>query len=575
MVLFNLQANLSLSDREKFTKSLAERLGVDGARAWQSILGNGRTTGLLAQARYWTSPAGIAAAAAEEERMAKDRHHCHAPESLHQQAWLRVWNDLRKQKSNAHQEAMRLIEFYLASLSGTGTVERFIGCITTLKSEGRATLHDRSLEASLKLIQQDVHGRRRERLCPKSLLSKEAPAATSGGAIVLHPATPYFLKCQRKYSQWFGERASVGRSLEVASLADVGKAMVQSKKPRLSVSKATSKSSEAEQLKQHSASCSAAIAQMKSGDVPETILGTVLAAPEPSKNMLGEMADEAWQMQKRRKLDINPTPVPDVPKDSVSTPSAMAALLASKPCPGKSDVDHLDWSKAVEAVKKQSVVSQKRAEAQARAVPGQPASFIDSKGGSMLVKPEGAPAKHPAVSRQLPVHPIVLLGEGIKKSSQLPLPGQCIFTTFPKKADIVLVPSVTAAWDKPEALLARLEGACLQDLENRKVHFNGSMHKQHFIFFITKSFQEAHPLHSDLLQDCAKRSPMMKSATAKARVKRLEVHTGTMQDHGKDLLWPQRTYELVAISGPAEASSKQQLDLQQLLNICGRCISAE
>ena len=121
MVLFNLQANLSLSDREKFTKSLAERLGVDGARAWQSILGNGRTTGLLAQARYWTFPAGIVAAAAEEEeRMAKDRHHCHAPESLHQQAWLRVWNDLRKQKSNAHQEAMRLIEFYLAYLSGTG-----------------------------------------------------------------------------------------------------------------------------------------------------------------------------------------------------------------------------------------------------------------------------------------------------------------------------------------------------------------------------------------------------------------------------------------------------------------------
>ena len=33
----------------------------------------------------------------------------------------------------------------------------------------------------------------------------------------------------------------------------------------------------------------------------------------------------------------------------------------------------------------------------------------------MLVKPEGAPAKHPAVSRQLPVHPIVLLGEGIKE----------------------------------------------------------------------------------------------------------------------------------------------------------------
>ncbi|CAE7568290.1 unnamed protein product [Symbiodinium sp. CCMP2592] len=586
MVLFNLQVELSLSDREKFTKSLAERLGLDGGKAWESIVGNGRSTGLLAQARYWNSPAGIAAAGDEKG----GPHRCHPPESPHQKAWLRVWKDLSKQRSDCHKDAKRLIEFYLASLSGTGTIERFIGCIGSLKTPGRNTVHDRSLEASLKLLQQDLHGRRRERLSPKSLLSKDAPATTSGGATVLHPATPYLLKCQRLYSQWFGERASVGRSLEVASLADLGKSMVQQKKPRLKASKACSKSSEAEQLKQHTASCNAAVAQIKSGDVPETVLGTVLPAPGPTKNMLGDMADEAWQMRKRRKLqDAEPKPVPDVASSSASTPSAMAALLASKPASDNNDVDGLDWSKAVAAVKKQAEVAEKRAAAQAAAVPGQPASFVDSTGGSMLVKPEGAPLRQPAVPKALPLHPTVLLGEGVRKSRRLPLPSGCVFTNFPKTADIVLVSSVTAAWETAEALLARLEGAWLQDLENRKVKFNGSMHKQHFIFFITGSFAAAHPQHSRALQACCERSPLMKSATAKAHVKRLEVHSGTVQDyvgHGKKLLYPKLTYELVVGTGEAQretqhqaegelrASSTQQLDLRQLLSLCGRCVEA-
>ena len=538
---------------------LAERLGLDGSKAWRSFLGNGTTTGLLAQARFFSST-GVSLDAK-----------CHAPESLNQRAWLTVWAGLGR--ASNHDDAKRLLQFYLASLSGTGTVERFVGCLGSLVQNGRRKMNDRSLEGCMKLLQQDIRGRRRARMCPKSLLSKPAPARAAGGGIVLHPATDYFLKCQKRYACWFGEKASDGRSLEVMGLADLAKNQVKASKPRLSLPKASSEHSEAMQLKKHRTSCEAAVDQLKSSNAAETILGTALPASESRKNLLGEMAEEAWQMRTRRKTGEEPAALPDISTSSASAPSAMAAMLASQP-PKNGDADDMDWSEAVQAVKKQAQVAETRARAQAKAVAGRPAAFVDSKGGMMQVKPvEDKNAENDSQMKipSLPLRPSVLLGPGLQRSDQLPLPSGCIFTQVPHKSDIVLVNSLTAAWESVEGLLARMDGARFQDLENRSVVFRGSLSKQHFVFFVTESFKAAHPEHLRVLEACATRSPQMKSAQAKGLVKRLELYDGTIRGFGKPLLWPGRTYELVAQVRKSESGSEKQLDLQQLLNMCGKC----
>ena len=583
MVAFNLSVNIHLSDRQKFLMSLAERLGLDGAKAWQAFLGNGTSTGLLAQARYWLSPAGVAAAADVQ----KDRQvQCHPAESASQRAWFQVWRELQK-KSDEWQPAKRLLEFYLASISGTGTVERFIGCLGSVKSDSRQTLHERTLEASMKLLQQDLQGRREERLCPKALLSKPAPTRTSGGAAVLHPATPYFLKCQKRYAEWFGERASAGRSLEVPGLSELGKNMVKAKKPRLSLSKSSSPRSEAMQLQRHGESCAAAIDAMKSGKALETVIGTTISHPDPSsKNMLADMAQEAWRMRKRRRAGEEPSSVAAGSADaSASTPTAMGALLQSRPLPDQAAADGIDWTNAVQAVQAQAAVAEKRAAAQAKAHPKEPASFVDSKGGLMQVKADDKLSKADKILRPPPVPhcPVVMVGPGVDRSQTLPIPEDSRFTKFPLKADIVLVSSVTRCWDTAEALLARLEGAMLQDLAGKKVVFQGSMHKQQFIFWLTATFASTYPEHTRVLEDCSARSPVMKSASAKAYIKRLDVRMLRAGESSKQTLWPSRTYELVAVKHPSDKSKKtkekgeekvQQLDLHELLALCGRCYSS-
>ena len=178
---------MTLGDRQKFVIFLAERFGLDSAAVWKSMIGNGSTSGLLHQALYHSSPAGVAFHASQPVPKQK----VHLPESKHQLAWLRTWQDLRTKKG-AHADARRLIEIYLASLSGTGTVERFIKCKGEL-SHRRGGLHVRSLETSLKLLVQDEGGRRREALDPAKLLVKE-PSKTAGGAMVVYPASNFLLQ---------------------------------------------------------------------------------------------------------------------------------------------------------------------------------------------------------------------------------------------------------------------------------------------------------------------------------------------------------------------------------------------
>ncbi|CAE7238318.1 unnamed protein product [Symbiodinium sp. CCMP2592] len=571
---FNLTVEMSLSDRQRLFLALCERLGLNGSAAWQSMVGSGPTTGLLQQARYWSSDAGLLVAGQEDQ----SKLVCHLPQSPHQRAWLRTWQGARKNAS--HAAALKVIEFYLSSLAGTGTVERSVGQLGSLLSR-RAGLHERTVEAMMKMLQQDEKGRRTTRLDPKQLLTKEGPRRTAGQAIVLHPASAYLLRVQKRYALWFGERAAAAWSLEVPTLQELAVQQAKAKRPRLYCPSPQHANSEKAQLEAHAASCMTAIAAVKTDVGPDTM--TVLGKPlgiVPSGashgDLMSSMAEEAWEMRKRRKtaqsqrsdgiepqaLEFygqHPSSGAASSQSLPSTPCGMRALLASQSGSAQDPDanDGLDWSKGVKAVAKQAEVAEKMAQAQILAVPGQPAAFVDSKGGRMLPKPDtkAQPEKVP----QMPFRPVVIIRKGAEEARTW-LPKPFNIGAFPGSCDVVLVPSVTSS--SAEALLARLEGARLIDVDHRCVQYRGSS-KQHHLFYVQDCFARAYPKHTEVLLQCSIRSPMMR--TGGVKVPRLTVQRSALPEEMK---WPDRSFQLVRSLADG---GQRMLDLEGLLQICGRC----
>ena len=204
-----------------------------------------------------------------------------------------------------------MIEIYLSALSGTGTVERFNHEKKMLSSR-RADLHIRGLESSLKLLVQDVGGRRRDKLDAEKLLIKEAPSrATAGGALIVHPASQYFLKAQKKYAVYFGEKPGVAsRSMELSSPSKLAKQRIKSLKPRLMPDQKTKASDKSElaRLAQHAEGVKAAVARVKQGGICDTEVGRIElpSAGQREKTGLSAMAEEAWDLRKRRRAGGKP-----------------------------------------------------------------------------------------------------------------------------------------------------------------------------------------------------------------------------------------------------------------------------
>lgn len=203
-----------------------------------------------------------------------------------------------------HSDAKRLIEIYLSSLSGTGVVERWIGEKRSLLA-GRSTLHVRSIAASLKLVVQDLKGRRRERLSPTDLLCKPTAArASGGGAPVLFPPTAFLLRAQRTYATWFGEKATQARDVRPASFSDQVLARAKAAKPRLESTRQRSKNSETAWLESHAGACKAAVAALSNMDSQtEGVLGSGnrVVGNSDRKRLMSEAADETWEVQKEKK----------------------------------------------------------------------------------------------------------------------------------------------------------------------------------------------------------------------------------------------------------------------------------
>ncbi|CAE7737112.1 unnamed protein product, partial [Symbiodinium sp. CCMP2592] len=566
---FNLTANLSLGEREAFVRAGCEIFQLDGQKAWRSFVGpRGNENGLLHRAQYWASPAGIAAAAAAETQ-AK----CHLPESMHQRAWLRTWQDLHAAErvsdasgqggKSQHLDAKRFIEIYLSSLAGTGVVERWIGEKRSLLA-GRSTLHVRSIAASLKLVVQDLKGRRRDRLSPNALLCKPAAArASGGGAPVLFPPTPFLLRAQRTYATWFGEKASKARDVRPASFSEQVLARAKAAKPRLESTRQRSQNSETAWLESHAGACKAAVAALSTVDShAEGVLGNRVVNPNLAdgnrKRLMSEAADETWEVQQEKKQKQSasanaqsnqkqtaanasghgrpPEPSGDATGSSGTT-RTQVRIWQSEVGTTLDEQMGIDWSTADKAIEQQQA------------------------GGLMRAKPVTLPAAKtcpplPRKFKLLSESDQVLLAVQARRDK--PWPVDTSFERVPRlgvRADMVLVGSVLGDYDSAAALQARLDGARLADKTGRVLRFRPGMELCHSVIYMSQSFRDAYPKHVRVLHACAARAPSI----GKDKNPRLDVRLG-LPGADERLKFPANTFHLGLSTEVSEEC--QRLDMK-------------
>ncbi|CAK8998373.1 unnamed protein product [Durusdinium trenchii] len=99
---FNLSEEISMANREKWIKVLAERFNLDGAQAWRSFFGNGESTGLLLRAKWHFLHGGQDAASKPAS--------CHVPESAHQAECEDIFESSFVCHMNSVQNPKRFVE---------------------------------------------------------------------------------------------------------------------------------------------------------------------------------------------------------------------------------------------------------------------------------------------------------------------------------------------------------------------------------------------------------------------------------------------------------------------------------
>ena len=350
----------------------------------------------------------------------------------------------------------------------------------------------------------------------------------------------------------YGKRSSTARSLQVPSLTELAQDRALKAKPRIPPRRERSSLSEKAQLE---------ISKLKADGAAVNVLGgTSELDTSHEKRGLASLAEEAWQTLKQRKILHHPQShaAQEQASGSTGASSSSSVPTALTQVVGK-DLPDSDWSRAADAIRRQAKVGALRKEAFLSAKPGEPAAFIDSKGGQMKRKAELA-QERPVEAPRLADNPVILFATtpGARKPEHVP--SRHIKTTFPDPMDAVVVTSLTWCWDTPEALLARLEGAHLLDESGKKVVFKGVKHN---VLYVDPSFAETHPRHMQALEAYARRSPLTRQ-----RDPRLQVLRESMPE-AKELKWPSLTHLVVA--KVQDSHPKNTLDLKGLLRLFDRC----
>ena len=236
------------------------------------------------------SSAGLAYKALNANSSSPVPEDIHSPETRSQKAWLECYKEIQ-----TNSPCKQLIGIYLASLSGTGTVDRFLKLVVRVK-DYRPGLDPRGATAAVKLLCQDLGGRRRQPLQARELLVDATARVAAGGGGVAHPMTKFGLRSQTIYKNLFGERRLPGRSVEVLLPQEVAKRRLAADRPRMSHPRKSSSSrlSEAAALQEHADSVHAAVKRVREGGEADGPLGVIqLPEPEAKKKRVMQEAAQA------------------------------------------------------------------------------------------------------------------------------------------------------------------------------------------------------------------------------------------------------------------------------------------
>lgn len=151
----------------------------------------------------------------------------------------------------------------------------------------------------MKLLVEDVGGRRRKPLQGKELLVRPGPTTMPSGVIALHAASQYAVKAQRAYAEFFGRRELAGRSLARLRPKQALQQAERLGRPGLGSRRhALSATSEAAKLRAHQGAVARIVETIQAGGPLGCVIGGQLPSPAAVQPALGLMADEAARMTK-------------------------------------------------------------------------------------------------------------------------------------------------------------------------------------------------------------------------------------------------------------------------------------
>ena len=426
-----------------------------------------------------------AASLEKPEGSCKPGKWCHSAESRSQRAWFSTWQEIKQDSP-----AKELVAIYLSALSGTGTVDRWLGQVRRVE-KFRAHMDSRGVECAVKLLVQDWGGRRREPLNPKQMLVRETCKITAGGGGISHPISDFGLRAQKVYLSLFGQRSLPSRELVPLTPAEVARKRLLAERPRLSRGRAASGGGEAELLRLHQESVKAGVARVREGGDGVGPLGPV-ELPAPKRQRL--MAEH-----------------------SASVNNMYSAIVTRS-------VDRLPVGEphALPGLELQDKIIQKKAETFFHAAPGLPVPYVDANAG--LMRPEKAPPASPGLPPELPPRPKVWLLPEVARVCKVDKSKFSVRVSedFAKICDIVVVPDIRVHFEDPAGLGARLVGARLVDPqwfqcegESKKDHeicFRSALNcVSHVIIYLHPSFREEYTKHANVLSTLAAFSPALAS----------------------------------------------------------------
>ena len=499
--------------------------------------------GALHRAIWHGSSAGLAYAASKAD-VSRSRLE-HAPETRSQKAWLSCFKELERDTP-----CKRLVGIFLGSLSGTGTVDRWLKEVVRVM-DYRPVVDPRGAQAAVKLIVQDLAGRRRTPLHGRQMLVEAVAKTAHGGGNVAHPISNFGIQAQTLYKNLFGQRRLPGRSLEPKLPQEVASLRLAADRPRMTRSRlgpaAANQSSEKAALQLHSDSVKAAVERVREGGEAEGPLGVIqLPQPDPKRRRIMQEAGQSANMMYTSMATGQP-------------------LRAETMPPEAADMDE-DQQKAV---RKQIDIANKKAEAFLRTKATVPITYVDAKGGFMRVKEARASSVGPAPALPAVIRALVAPTVSGLQPEKFPNFQFRQAKTFRHAADVVLVPDIHRNYSDPEALFARLVGARLVDPrwlqgdEQGEICFRSTMENKHVILYIHDSFVQQHPRHAVVLQAAGQISPAMRDGKP-----RFDVRPGERPEKVKK---PTLTYEVVGDAGTASSEHKKSNRIWHLDDLMKAC----